>query len=269
MRRCPNVFREEKAAEDDPQSYQRRGFFYRAQDMSERVLPMAVCHEAHDKRLFCEHAQASPAEFGLQQFMPETYLCHEQYLAAAREVPDDGGPVPAGSTGPCSDTWFFKEASADNGYGVVVLHGAQPAEEVTRLVVEKLKADKKRCPPGATDGGDGSGDGAAEEASQPATSSGVFQRFVPNLLLYDGRKFDLRVFATICPKTCEPFLFSEAAVRVAPEPFDRSSDSARVQMTHYTGMMPTKRWARWHEALPGIYIYIYIYIHIYIYIYIY
>lgn len=216
-----------------------RGFFVTPHDDGIGLaLVFGKCPDAHNKRAFYEQALQAPASLGLMQFLPETYLHHHEYFAAAGPEAEKFQDA-ANSTGACRDLWFFKEAQEDNGVGVHALSGQRSLEEILAIVAAKETNGKHHK--------------RGIDAIQPdGLPNGVFQRFVPNLMLWNGHKFDLRVYSTFDPFSGEPFCFSIAAVRMAPKPFNAASSSRTVQMTHYSAMTPTTRWSQWPEVMPGV-----------------
>ena len=236
----------------------KRGFFVRGEDGA--AVPFMPETGVHNK-LACFHWLLKEAPQHLRErarrFLPETYVSFEEFEARPTSDDDDDdervkqdddatkGAAPEARG--VDDVFFFKAARDDNGHGVVAFRGGGAnVAALLRRHRKKRGKDKRagRC-----------GD------DLPV---GIFQRFIPRLMLWPGnppRKFDLRVYvAGLCQNGCvQAYVYRDAAVRVSRDAFDASQLTSTSMMTHRSGLFPTSgpyassQWQAWEDkVLPRV-----------------
>lgn len=82
----------------------------------------------------------------------------------------------------------------------------------------------------------------------------IIQRGVPDLMLYDNHKFDIRIHILVTTKG-DVYVYKNACMRISYKTFDPTCDCKRHQLTNGSlgaDVQYTDKWSKWETVYPSI-----------------
>lgn len=151
--------------------------------------------------------------------IPKTYLSFDEFMKKRNND---------------NSIWFFKLSTFDCGSGVVPFR--DNIDEINDVKYNQL--DKKntcRC-------------------SNCSRDQYIIQKGVNNLLLYDGRKFDIRIHILI---TCDSdvYVYKNACMRISFKKHSKNCNCKKHQLTNGSlgaDVKYTNRWSKWETYYPNV-----------------
>ncbi|CEM39238.1 unnamed protein product [Vitrella brassicaformis CCMP3155] len=175
-----------------------------------------TCEEAYRKTAFCRAVKnGDPREFEPDQIMgvqtslpcfvvPENATALESYIAEhPREV------------------WISKQPAQSGGIGHQIHWEGHTAVERARRFMQE----------GEGTGNVAAWDGEADHDSKWSYGHLLYQRYIHNPLLWDGRKFDIRVFMVVFWDPLRIYIHRNGKARLGGETYQQNNNSEVMQIT--------------------------------------